>query len=209
MAIQQYEGESYAGEVVNDRPPLRCAGAPAFRFMVHPEQWEFVMHTDDPKDGGRWLPRIKRMSRAPGVNGVRHAARGGDLQTQAWHRENGFQILDYNATQDGQSYMRVERNTTSGQPLHHDRWHSFKVVGNRVFPVRDIQGWNDWRAWLVESGLVEPPDPDVLEAILSTKQNNIRRTTALQHLPEMAAKRERRSAELAAAKQAPAKKAKR
>jgi len=182
MAIQEYEGEAYQGAAVDDRPPLRSPGAPAFRLMVHPEQWEFI-----PEVG--WLPHIKRMSLAPGVNGVAHAGRGGDTAARAQYIDQGFQILRYTDTEDGRSYMSKVSRTTSGQPLHHDRWHSFKQIGNSVMPVRDRDGYNAWRKWLVESKTIEAPDPDVLRAILSRKADNIRRTQAMQHIPEMKAKR--------------------
>lgn len=195
MAIETYEGEYVQGEGVVDLKPLRTGGTSKFRFMVHPEQWEWVAPYG-------WLPHIKRFSRQPGVNGVKHDNKGGDTLAVAQKMEEGFQFIDYQQTQDGKSYMMANSNTTSGKPLHHDRWYSFKQIGNRVFPKRDREGYNEWRKWLVTEGIIDAPDPDVLRAILGTKYDNITRTQALQHLPELKAKRTANKKKLEAAEAA-------
>ena len=178
---------------------------PNFYLMHSPQGWE----PNKLEDGTwEWLPVLKRLLLKPGVNGVRMA--GGtidDSQARIGYQDRGWTIID-------RRLGYVTRYPCRGGNSYYLTWDEPIKAGRRLVVRHDAEGYNDFRRSLVEDGVISPPVPEVLAAILQDYHKQIDRNSKDVHIPIVKAKIDStkdliKGATAAAAKVAPKPKPKR
>ena len=168
-----------------DQQPYRLSKSPYFLLMHHPLGWECA---EVEGRGLCWLPRLKRLPFAPGVNGVRQGRRGGPPDPSlaiANHTKRGWTFVpeDY----DGGF---VDRYKCTGGVRYVTKFETPRNIGNRTVIRGDDEAWNKFRLGLVESGVLAGPEPEVLEDLMDRCRNRIARSQKDIHIPAVAEKLE-------------------
>ena len=145
-------------------------------LMHHPETcWEFVQHDN------KWmfLPSFRRLFEMAGCNGVRMIPRGGcDSQVaRVQMMDDGFEVLDMELG------YQARYKTTSGGYFYIDIWSAPKVIGKRVIWKFDQSAFNDWRYSLLEDGVLNPPDTDILDLFVEKQEKRVQRNALRTHIP--------------------------
>lgn len=171
---------------------LRCESTPPFVFVHYgedPGNW-FVGNVDGVNV---WLPYLQEHPLTPGCAGVRtrktHERRGEELdEARALiRRRGGTEIpleLGYRA-----STPCVNRYGIEGR-VYHDAWSRARPLRGRnrrtvKFTV-DHQARNRWLLSLIESGVIAPPAPELLDERIAMRAARIDRvTTQTQLHPEV------------------------
>jgi len=185
MELQQ-RGER---EPVAERKDVLSTPATAkFVYMHHPEGWEFSATRKC------WLPRLKKLQLRPGCCGVKGKANDPQWsETKAQHEDRGFVFIPLGIAvrymEDGQlltndtEYRR--RWAARGGYAWGDVWSTPVQIGHgrrtRVVWEFDHEGFDAWRIWLVETGVIPQPLPSVLSNIVSIQQRRTDRTGAMAH----------------------------
>lgn len=159
-------------DVRSDRPrlPSSVPSAPPFVYMVHPFSWWF--HED--ADGSEWLPTLLRMVLDPGVNGVRQDGSSTPARTMA--SERGCALIEYDDPRLGewQDYVQVFE-TRNGRRVHRSMFESVRVIAGRVRWRQDRDDYIAFLRHLVDSGIVQPIDPDVVDELTARERNKLSR----------------------------------
>jgi hypothetical protein len=179
MAIKKFKPELMSSTVQNPDVLPEKRGHQFF-YMCHPNAWEFV--------GGEWLPRLKRFSLTPGVNGVSDGPSGYRI-AKANFEADGWIFLDHKVpvmyhNDDGE--LVEEKGYLCSLPglngpVYTDVWHTPIVVGmGRTARVDwaegfDAEGFNMWRKMLVERGFVDVPHKSVLMGVISLQRKRTER----------------------------------
>lgn len=169
------------------------------RFVLghYPTEWELV-HVDNPDGKGKvwmWLPRLKKLSMTPGVNGVRRVGKKGidTSVAEADYRKRGFTIIPNEAIlQEGPHGLArggyLVEYPAQGGTYHCCRWEVPKMLGDSCrFKTDDdpeaFRIFNEFRAALVRKGIIDAPDPDALEVVTERFQTRARRHAKDAHIP--------------------------
>lgn len=149
-----------------------------FWYMHHPNTcWEFIQHKE------RWLflPTFRRLFEIAGVNGVRMIPRGGSDSQMARVKmmDNGFEILDWDL---GYQTRHITKN---GGWYYTSIWEEPKVVANRVVWKRFEEDYNDWRESLIEDGVLNPPDLDILGFFVDMQEKRVERNEGKNMTPRI------------------------
>jgi hypothetical protein len=149
-----------------------------FWYMHHPNTcWEFIQHKE------RWLflPTFRRLFEIAGVNGVRMIPRGGSDSQMARVKmmDNGFEILDWDL---GYQTRHITKN---GGWYYTSIWEEPKVVANRVVWKRFEEDYNDWRESLIEEGVLNPPDLDILGFFVDMQEKRVERNEGKNMTPRI------------------------
>ena len=178
MNVQPWTGTNSQENTGLPLPPNH-----SYWLMHHPTTcWDFVKHDNHWK----FLPSFRRLFEMAGCNGVRMIPRGGtDSQmARVSMMDNGFEILDM-----GLGYQ-TRFPTKSGGYFYTDIWSTPKVVGRRVVWTFDEDGFNDWRNELLEDGILQKPDVDVLGMVIETQEKRVSRNAMRTHIPAVQKKYE-------------------
>jgi len=153
--------------VVPDVQRLRARPSHVFVFLAHPAMWDVAIVGGAPVP----VPRLRRLDFEPGVSGVvaRKDQFDGDakfalvqLAEKGWTpipRSGSFTAFG----RVHSDYVHVFDGVRG--PVHLDIWHQPYVRGGTVVYDFDEEGWLDWLAGLVPSGLVHAPDRMALKAL--------------------------------------------
>jgi hypothetical protein len=178
-------------DLINVRP------TPAFFFMHNPNGWEML----ETEEGGyEWLPRLKRFTLTPGVNGIAQDRRGGVDYRNAKSRfeQRGWTFIMPEDVPGG--YM-VEYEGRWGK-VYADKWSHPRPLGAgdnaKILWDHDAEGFNDFRRSLVER--LGPPDPSVIDFRETIQAKRVKRREREGHIPSVAAHIEKETAKLAAIK---------
>ena len=149
-----------------------------FWYMHHPNTcWEFIFHRE------KWMfvPTFRRLFELAGVNGVRMVPRGGTDSQIARVRmmDNGFEVLEWDL---GYQTRHLTRN---GGYYYSSIWDSPKVIGNRVVWKVDTKSFNDWRVELMEQGVIDFPDLDILSFFVDMQQKRVERNEGKNMIPRI------------------------
>ena len=149
-----------------------------FWYMHHPNTcWEFIFHRE------KWMfvPTFRRLFELAGVNGVRMVPRGGTDSQMARVRmmDNGFEVLEWDL---GYQTRHMTRN---GGYYYTSIWDSPKVIGNRVVWKVDTKSFNDWRVELMEQGVIDFPDLDILSFFVDMQQKRVERNEGKNMTPRI------------------------
>lgn len=168
--------QPWTGNNTLNNQGLPIAPNTPYWLMHHPQTcWEFVEH----ENHWKFLPSFRRLFEMAGCNGVRMLPRGGaDSQlARITMMDNGFQILDMDMGYQ-QRYI-----TKGGGFFYIDIWSTPKTIGKRVIWKFDQSEYNDWRASLLEEGIIAPPDADILNLLIDAKSKRVERNAMRTHIP--------------------------
>lgn len=149
-----------------------------FWYMHHPNTcWEFVKH----KEHWMFLPDFRRLFEIAGVAGVRMVPGGGTDSQMARVKmmDNGFEILDW------EMGYQTRHRTKSGGWYYSSIWDTPKIVGNRVVWKRDKEGYNQWRMELLENGVIDYPDMDILGFFIDMQEKRVQRNEGKNMTPRL------------------------
>lgn len=160
----------------NENPKLNLKGNAPYFLMHHPYGWELVFFQDQ----WTWLPTFSKLRELPGVNGVEDTPQGADSTvSRIKFSDNGYQIID-------REFGYVARyETTRGTYYYCNKWNIPKIIGREVFWKMDSDGWNEWRLSLVEGGIINHPEPEIIESKRMSIDRKIDRRIKFQHIPEI------------------------
>ena len=167
---------SRSGMVQRQAPP-NFPASPYFLLFHNPEAWECK--------AGEWLPRLKRLPLAPGVNAVRQSRNGGAVDPNlaiVQLQQRGFKIIPEDF---GGGF--VKQVPVAGGVAHMMHCDELKRVGTRAVLRRDDDAYTEFQRSLLAEGVVEPPEPEILEMLIDRQQRRIDRKQAMTHLPNIKA----------------------
>jgi len=168
---------TWTGKQAAENPKLKILPNAPFYLLHSPFSWELV----DMGDGEwKWLPHFGHLYEIAGVNGIQETPRGPD-STVARMRlmDDGQSIID-------REFGYVARyETTYGGYFYCLKWDVPKVIGSKVFWNHDAAGFNQWRWELVELGIIQKPEDEVVQSKIALLDRKIDRRLKLQHIPEI------------------------
>lgn len=169
MAIAQ----EIFGEVVQDQAAEAKARIPvdnlnlAWVYAHFPMAWEYK--------GGRWLPELSQVGFRKGLNG--QPEDGSTAAPKAHIVAKGGTVIEQGNTRLGpyKNYLRrfPAFNSASRQTgtYYASIFEKPTVIGGRFARwTLDTKGYDDFRAYLVEKGLIESIDATVVQAKIDEKQ---------------------------------------
>ncbi len=183
---------------------LKLAPRPNFYLMHSPTSWECL----ETAKGWEWLPRLKQLPAASGVNGVRQTRAGADVRPAMirFQSEDWTILSQPERVRDG-GY--VVTTPCEGGLVHHCFYDSFKMVGNSVIAKTDHKAKHDFLRSLVVNGHIPAPEPEILEAIIERQAHRLGRKANNAHIPAVKARLDEDAAKIEAMKVAAGKKPKR
>ena len=154
-----------------------------FFLLHHPNQWELIQEEGKEPE---WLPSFSTLKEIPGVQGVKQHPKGGadSRQARVDAMDRGFLVID-------RDLGYLTRWPCKGGGFYYDLiFTNPKEVAGRVLWKTDSLAFNEFKRSLVESGYIDPPDPDILDLKIDDIKNRIGRHIQNQHLPEVKTKLE-------------------
>lgn len=157
---------------------LNISANASYFLMHHPAQWELVVENDT----AEWLPTFSTLYEIAGVNGVQQIPQGGTDSTlsRVHYMDQGYTILPQELGYQTRYPCRA------GGYYYTSIWDTPKQVGSKLFWSTDESGYNDWRRQLLADGMIQPPEPEILELLVERHQKRIERNISMQHIPEIA-----------------------
>jgi len=176
----------------------RLRAKPNYKFLyIHwPGQWELV------NDGGKHelLPRVRKISLMPGSNGVgwrrQDSTDPADVDLSMlylWLEKEGATRIDPVRTpvcytgDDGELFMDDEpgylwsMGLADGHKLYIDPWDNPTqkrgAKGGVDWSGRDVEGFRAWRSMLAAEGIIPPPEPEDLTALIELQSIRVERHT--------------------------------
>lgn len=198
-------GVRVTGATAPTTQPLRLRPEPYFLLMHSGKSWELQElprklvtgrkpKADESDTVDVWLPRLKRLRVAPGVNGVKQGRAG--TAPNATVALAGFQSRGWTIIPEDWDGGYVDRYETQRGPVHMLRFDYPVQVGDRTVIRTKVDELNAWRLKLIADGVISPPAPEILEEIIDLQANRARRDERDVHVPTVAAKVERERAKL-------------
>ena len=164
-----------------------------FYLTHHPANWELV----EEETRFCWLPQLSKLHEMPGVNGVQGTKNGVDsFVARAKAEEEGKTVLSWDL-----GYLT--RYPAKNGYYYCVIWSHPKKIGNRVIHKLDQKGWNDFRRSLLENGLIEPMDEDLISILSGKLESRLNRLHKDQHLPKVKEKMDQIAYKIHAMKNTP------
>lgn len=170
--------QPWTGTDVNKNNALPIKPNSPFWYMHHPNTcWEFIQF----KKQWLFVPTFRRLFEIAGVNGVRMVPRGGTDSTMARVKmmDDGFEILEWDLG------YQTRHLTKSGGWYYSNIWTTPKVIGNRVVWKQDMDSYNEWRLELMEQGVINFPDVDILTYFVDMQQKRVERNEGKNMTPRV------------------------
>ena len=167
---------SRSGMVQRQAPP-NFPASPNIQLLHNPEDRECK--------AGQSMPRLKRLPLAPGVNAVRQSRNGGAVDPNlaiVQLQQRGFKIIPEDF---GGGF--VKQVPVAGGVAHMMHCDELKRVGTRAVIRRDDDAYTEFQRSLLAEGVVEQPEPEILEMLIDRQQRRIDRKQAMTHLPNIKA----------------------
>jgi hypothetical protein len=167
---------AWTGTRQQTAPLLNVMPNAPFYLLHSPFSWELVQMND----AYVWLPTFGLLYEIAGVNGIEETAQGADSTVARMKlMENGQTIID-------REYGYIARYETKSGGYHYRmKWDVPKQIGAKVFWNTDTAGYNEWRLSLVEMGIIDPPEIEVIQSKLALLERKIDRKLKFQHIPEV------------------------
>lgn len=167
---------AWTGTRQQTAPLLNVMPNAPFYLLHSPFSWELVQMNDVYV----WLPTFGLLYEIAGVNGIEETAQGADSTVARMKlMENGQTIID-------REYGYIARYETKSGGYHYRmKWDLPKQIGSKVFWNTDTAGYNEWRLSLVEMGIIDPPEIEVIQSKLALLERKIDRKLKFQHIPEV------------------------
>lgn len=192
----------------------------AFFLFHHPANWRIA---SEGLDGPTWIPDVQKKPLIPGCNGIRTRRQNEAEEATYLHaidedqRSGSVYLWPEAVIPDGclpggitgEGYLRAYpcRGNMTGRTGEHfvEVW-SLPVASlpNEAQQYQfDRASYNRWCAWLVESGVVDPPIPRILDRLVRRHEDHLARAKVLNIAPDLRAERiAQREAQLKAAQKA-------
>lgn len=121
-----------------------------FVLAVHPMGWDII--------DGEFLPKVRRLVIAPGVNGT--DGKGNSVGMQAGAMQGGWTLLRQTDPRVGDYGVGTR---VRGGVHWHTKWEVLNSrAGIKLPTVRDGDAFDEWRRELVAKGVVDPPNSDFM-----------------------------------------------
>ena len=147
---------------------LNLPPSPVFFLKYHPARWGVI--------GGQILPILGRLAVSPGVGAV--DKRGDTALAEAEAAKRGWRVIPWEAIQilhpERSTYVKVYEGKRG--KVHLTMWETPRAVGGRVRVHVDEEGYHEWLRALIDEGIIPPPDPDIVDALLEQADSVIART---------------------------------
>lgn len=174
-------------------PRLNISPNAPYYMMHHPAQWELVIEGDT----AEWLPTFSTLYEIAGVNGVQSTPAGPDsTMARVNFMDKGFTILPQDLG------YQTRYPTKVGGYYYTSIWDQPKQVGTKLFWTTNEAGYNQWRRDLLDNGIIQPPEPEILELLVERHEKRIERNISMQHIPEIAKRLDEMRDQLTAMQQA-------
>lgn len=169
------ETQAAANDVLEVRP-----GHPFFyvHYKDHPGNWfvgEIEAGEGVPEEdvGHWWLPKLQKEIGQPGVNGHRTLPRGARPeeaydQAHLLITRNGGKVLPKSLGYEVERECRDPKTRTAGK-VYLEAWQKprTKLRGKRLKFDFDTQRYRRWLLSLMRDGLIDPPDPQIVQINLA------------------------------------------
>lgn len=149
------------------RPRLNLPSCARFWFLHHPARWQVM--------DGELLPNLGRMSGEPGIGGVDKF--GDTAAAEISHARRGWKKIPWDVIEGG--YLR--RYDGRGGDVHMSIWEQPKQIANRTIIKLDREGYKEFLRSLIAAGVIDPPDPDLLDGMAEVLRSKIARAPDTAH----------------------------
>jgi hypothetical protein len=141
-------------------------------YKHHPARW-YV-------NGDQLLPLLAKLVGEPGVNGV---SKNGDIApAQIAATRKGWTIIPWTVIDGG--YVRVFQGKSG--PVHLSIFEQPKMVANRTIIKQDQAAYRQFLLMLLDTGVIDPIDPDILEGLIAEKQASLSLAVAQKRTADVA-----------------------
>jgi len=174
---QTFTPTSWTGKQNRDEAPKLPIVANAPFYLLHsPFSWELV----ELEGEWIWLPSFGELYEMAGVNGVEEIRQGPDSTLARMRLEDkGILVLP-------REFGYLTRYETKFGGYHYRLiWDVPKIIGNKVFWNLNETEFNKWRLSLIETGVIDAPEIEVIEAKRALLDRKIDRKIKFQHVPEV------------------------
>lgn len=174
---QTFTPTSWTGKSQKDEAPKLPIIPNAPFYLLHsPFSWDLAQL----KDEWVWLPSFGELYEIAGVNGVQETRQGADsTYSRMKLEEKGILVLP-------REFGYLTRYETKFGGYHYRLlWDVPKIIGNKVYWNLNEDEYNQWRLDLLESGVINPPEIEVIEAKRALLDRKIDRKIKFQHVPEV------------------------
>jgi len=167
---------SWTGTRQQTAPLLNVMPNAPFYLLHSPFSWELVQMNGQYV----WLPHFGQLHEIAGVNGIEETRQGADSTVARMKlMENGQTVID-------REYGYIARYETKSGGYHYRmKWDVPKQIGSKVFWNTDTDAYNDWRLSLVQMGIIDPPEIEVIQSKVALLDRKIDRKLKFQHIPEV------------------------
>ena len=174
---QTFTPSTWTGKTQQTMPNLNVRPNAPFYLLHSPFSWELINMTNH---GFMWLPQFSFLHEIAGVNGIEETPQGPDSTVARMKlMDKGTQIID-------RDFGYIARYATKYGGYHYKlKWDIPKEIGNRVYWNTDTDAYNAWRLDLVTTGVIAPPEIEVVQAKVSMVERKIERRLKFQHIPEI------------------------
>lgn len=135
---------------------LRHEPSPNFLYIAHPARWGII--------DGELRPQLAKLKLEPGVGGI--TSTGDDTLARTNMVKKGWIIIepDEITGPDGlEGYVRAYDGARG--TIHLSIWEQPLQVGARPIIRNDLPGYIAFLDWLVDSGRIPLPEPEILEGL--------------------------------------------
>lgn len=167
---------AWTGTRQQTAPLLNVMPNAPFYLLHSPFQWEITQL----QGTWVWLPTFGQLYEIAGVNGVEDTPQGADSTVSR------MKLMDAGTTVIDRDFGYVARYETKYGGYHYRmKWDVPKQIGNKTYWNTDQGGYNEWRFQLVELGIIDPPEIEVIQSKVSLIDRKIDRKLKFQHIPEV------------------------
>ena len=145
---------------------------PPFVFVHHPNKWI--------RAGSELLPKLDKKAIEPGIGNTDeygNPALGLGLRAnEGWVRIRAEHARAEDTPDGREGYLRsypVRKGT-----LHLCAWEQVRPLGKRYLSKPATESYYAWLRALVERGVVRPPDPSIVEAMLDSATDRLDRASS-------------------------------
>lgn len=167
---------AWTGTRQQTAPLLNVMPNAPFYLLHSPFAWELAQMGEK----WVWLPQFGQLHEIAGVNGVEDTPQGADSTVSRMKlMENGQTVID-------REYGYIARYETKYGGYHYRmKWDVPKQIGGKVYWNTDTVAFNEWRLSLVQMGIIDPPEIEVVQTKQNLLDRKIDRKLKFQHIPEV------------------------
>tara|TARA_Y100001973_G_C5160252_1_gene313127 strand:+ start:816 stop:1274 length:459 start_codon:yes stop_codon:yes gene_type:complete len=124
---------------------------------------------------GELLPNLGRLTGEPGIGGVDKY--GDTAAAEISYARRGWKKIPWDVVEGG--YLRKYDGRTGA--VHLSIWEHPKQIANRTIIKLDKEGYKTFLRGLIDAGVIDPPDPDLLDGMAENLRSTIVRSPNSEH----------------------------